>query len=217
VEFDLAVGETKELVVDLSVKAPCKIRVRVTRDGKPVPGVEVVLEVVQGENSVGQQSLGVTGDDGVVAGSSAGGGRVSFTARSAGQLVMGRSAGVAELTAGALFESEVAVRTGDLVIQFPVTLKIPDSGYFMVILTNSVDLRNSHQTIQVATAHSPLRMGKGVWKDLRNELGEVAMGEYDIAVNAQSHSDDMNQVQLIQPFLSKIKIEAGQTTLVEIK
>lgn len=221
VEFEAVAGATKEVVVDLSTKAPCKVRVHVTRGGRPVPDVEVAFEHTDGDRFAGQQPVATTGADGTATGSCPGGSRGEFIVRGDNQLVLGRGGKVVELVAGAMHEAEIAIQSGELVIQFPPTLVVPDPGSFMVSLQGGEGAAKTYQFLHCSSAHAPFRMSKLVWKEPRCPLGPVAPGEYTISVQLQflpdpAQPDAQPAAPPVKPFQGKITIEADKTTVVEI-
>ncbi|MBL8859212.1 MAG: carboxypeptidase regulatory-like domain-containing protein [Planctomycetes bacterium] len=217
VPFDIAAGETKELVVDISSKAPCTVRVRVTRGGRPEAGVTVDFRVQSGEVLHDGGRLGTTGADGIATGSLPGGMRAQFVARADSQFLIGRGTVTADLVAGALYETEIAVRSGELVVLFPATMKIPDKGGFSVTLKASDDPDGMFQHTNWSTAQSAFHIGKDIWKDHRCVIGALAPGEYDARVGTLYFGGAPDQSPLFKPFQGKIKIEDDKTTVVEIE
>jgi hypothetical protein len=192
------------------------VRVRVTNGGRPVAGVEIGLEPSDGQYFGGQQAIATTGDDGVASGALPGGTRGTFVARGDNQLILGRGAKPVELAAGALHESEIAIRSGELVIQFPASFVVPDSGAFMLTLQGGEGGANTHQFLHCSTAHAPFHMSKIVWKETRCPIGPVAPGEYSIGVQLQFLGDPAPAASQLKPFHGKVTIEADKTTVVEI-
>jgi hypothetical protein len=157
----------------------------------------------------------VTDEDGVASGSIPGGSNGTLIARSENQLILGRSAPV-ELVAGLLFETEIAVHSGELVVQFPATLVVPDVGAFIVTLNGGPDGTASFQFLHCSTAHAPFRMTKLVWKEPRCSLGDIAAGEYTVSVQLQFLEDTPQTGPPVKPFSGKITVEEGKATVIEI-
>jgi len=184
-EFELAAGETKELTIDLSGRAPCKVRLQLMQRLAPQSGLTVVAQRI--ENGARQESrtLGTSGPEGFVEGECEGGSEYSFEVSSPNGIFLARGAPVL-LQPGGNHAATIAIEAGEVVILLPESLAIPESGQLSVLLRAAEGEAQTPIWFELSTEKSPMRAGSLVWKSRRVELGAVAAGRYRARVNAQA-------------------------------
>jgi hypothetical protein len=212
--FTVAAGKTAEIVVDLASKSPCKVRIRAMSGAEPRPGVEVEWErLTDGRASQGGR-IGVTDAQGIAAGSVPGGVDARFVAKAASGFVIGCSAAPVHLGAAALLEADIELHSGELAIDFPETLEIPEQAMFNVTLRGPGD---DMQMTNWGTPRSRFHMSEHRWTSRHCVLGGIAPGEYQVWIDAQSLGDPTRYVALVERFESKIKIVENETLTLQIK
>jgi hypothetical protein len=214
-EFELAAGETKEIVLDLSARAPCKVSLRLIRLQKEQPGLKVVAQRLENGQRAQPLALGTSGASGVVEGSLEGGSDYSFEVLSAGELLLARTAPV-HLEPGGNYAATIVIEAGELVIVLPDSLVIPEAGQLMVLLRDAQSEDAEPIWAHLSTEKSPFRAGKLVWNSRRVELGSVAAGRYKMQIDAQQLKKLEGTSYMYESLLdvpeAEIAIRSGETT-----
>jgi hypothetical protein len=212
--FTIEANKTTEIVVDLSDKSPCKARIRVTSHEKPRAGIDVEWQSVVDGRAMGNGKLGTTDEHGFATGNVSGGIDAVFVAKADSGFVIGRTAVPVRMGAGAFHEAVIESRSGDLVIELPASLEIPDDGSFSVVLTAG---EMDWQSMSWSTPHAQFHEHKNRWTSRHCVIGAVAPGVYELQVDAQKLVDSQGYVPLMENFASTITIKEGETLTVEIK
>ena len=212
VPFTIAAGITTELVVDVAAKSPAHVRIRVASRGKPRPGVQVRWQGAADGKVTGWARLADTDDEGVAEGKLPGGKDVEFVAVAASGFEIGRSPAPVHLAGGSRHETDLEVRSGELVIELPGGLEIPEQGLLGVVLHGSP----TPQVVHWSTPRSRFHMSEHRWTDLRCVVGAVAPGEYEISVTVQRMDEPGRFETAIEPFTSRITIVEGESLTVAI-
>jgi hypothetical protein len=215
--FEVRAGETREVLFDLSAEVPCEVSVHVTANGAPVSGAAVMLEADGDDHWSG--TLGRTDTEGVASGR-APAGRTVFAVAKEGEFQLGRSAPFARV-AGATPRVELEASVGELVLQFPSDLVVPDNGGFNLLLERlGAEGEAQHRDLQWlngATAKSSFG-GFGVkWRAPRVEVGRVATGRYRLRLDAWRLDEaEFAQVPIVPNLEREIEIRRGEACVIDV-
>lgn len=217
----LAAGETRDVVVDLSSRAPCEVSVRVVRAGRPFAGVQVGWGELRGEHRPQHGELGTSDADGVVRGRCAPGDARIFLATSASGAVFAWTEPTT-LSSGASHDAVLDVVAGELEIELPEGFVLPEQASLNAWLRDP-DGKGPWTTMSAATPGASFpRVEATVWDGRVVALGLVAAGEYELGVHASSMStapSDPNSwipTLLLESAPQRITIRANETTRVRI-
>lgn len=217
----LAEGETSDVLVDLGARAPCEVRVRVVRAGKPLAGAQVGWGELRGEHRRQEGELGTSDADGRVRGLCPPGDARIFLAKSASGVVFAWTAPTT-LASGASHDAVLDVVAGELEIELPDGLVPPEQGSLNAWLRDPA-AKGPWITMSAATPGASFpRLEATVWDGRVVALGLVAAGEYELGVHASSMSTAPSNPNswilalLLESAPQRITIRANETTRVQI-
>jgi hypothetical protein len=216
--FEVRAGETRDVPFDLSAVMPSEVSVRVTANGALVVGAEVRLDQVGAEHW--SRFLGRTDADGVARGH-APAGRTVLAIASEGERCLGRSAPIT-LAAGPPMRVELDAAVGDLVLQFPRSLVVPEDGRFALSLVPLDGAAGSEHvewhSLTGATASSAFGHDGLMWRAPRVELGRIATGRYRVQLEAWSLDEPTGfaEEQIVPPLEREIEVRRGEVCTIVV-
>jgi hypothetical protein len=221
-ELELAPGETKDVVLDVSSLLPARVTVRVTRDGRAVEGVRVrgVCEGTRREIPIGA----ATDAQGEIHGECPPCDAVRFEVISAVDLTLGASASALSVAAGVQLDVDIAIASGRARLEFPAGFVVPPRSMAFVLIdpAESKDggaKGRGRKLVTCGTSDQPMH-ARIEWKDRTIDLGEIAPGEYDVSANVQQQGDGPNAVPTSRPTASayrgKLVVKQGELALCEL-
>jgi hypothetical protein len=221
VDFDVAAGETRELVIDAVASAPCRIEVRVRRNGQPAANVPVIA--VPAAKGKGSAYLGTTNAEGVVIGQVEGGVRVIVQALSAAKRAIGAAPAELVTVAGGSLACTIDVECGTLSLELPVELARPENGRVMIQFADGTSLQ-ALTSSGAPTGPKEFVAGPLRWSTNRIDFGEVPAGTRDAEVRVERYErapDSDNPklgtwILLREPYKTKIAVQDGGATHVVV-
>ncbi len=172
VHFDLAVGETREIVFDARGNDACTLVTHVLSNGVPAVGVELMVDW-KGHSD----SLGRTDADGKCEGRIDSALVFDLVAVSADNRELGDGGKGLQAVSGGRMERTIRIVTGTLVVELPTDLVAPQSGYVSLVLRG----REGHERTLVALTTNSDTGGDGlpVWKGRTIDMGELPVGVFE--------------------------------------
>ncbi len=184
-EFELAAGETRDILLDLTARAPCAVRLHlVWLPLQQQQGLRVLAQRIEDGQRTQVIPLGTSDTLGVVAGSVEGGSVYEFAVLSPTGVLLARTPSVS-LASGGTHEGAIEISAGTLAIVLPDSLAIPEAGQLTVFLRDAQDEGAPPIRLHLSTEKSPFPGGQQVWNSRRVELGAIRAGRYTLRVNAQ--------------------------------
>ena len=216
-EVRLAPGADAEVLFDLSSFLPSRLKVRVTRNGKPFEAGLVQAHVTSGTGEWVRNML-VCDAEGWFTDELPGGSELGLFALSRDRLIVGRLP-AQTIAKGVEVRLDVAVDPGFLEIVLPPSIDVPEQGELEVSLRRGEE---AAQTYVAKTELNLMRYGAPLWNGRRCDLGPLEPGEYVVGVAAEEHALDPEGYSLrpsrtlLRGFRTKCVVVAGRRTTVDI-
>lgn len=215
-EFDLAAGQTQEIVFDLAARSPCHVRLHLV--WLPIaeqPGLRVLARHCEGGQPGQAFEFGTSDALGVVEGDLEGDSDCGFEVLTPAGLLLASHASL-HLPPGGSIEPTIEIDAGKLVVELPESFTLPEAGQLTVMLRDADEQRRAPLVALFSTRASPFPTGKLEWKGRRVELGFVPAGRFRVVLNAQrwkrgENGQWMGERLPLDVAESPIEIGAGET------
>jgi len=206
--FEIAAGEEKEVLLDLTPYQPVEVRVRVHIGGEPVPLVRVKRREV--DAGPWRSLHRIDGSPEVVTDCLAGKSYV-FLASSLQRLYLGSQVVRVEAAPGEKMRAEMPVEAGWLEVAFPEGFDLPKGGRATVsIHTEEGTGTPGLQTVQIADRRVD---GNLRWVGSVNDLGPIAAGDYRLEVEVRRPDGESRKTRLVETgdaFQGQVTVEMGR-------
>lgn len=222
---DLRDRDRRELLLDATMSGPCRIEVRVLREGAPLPGALVTATDVSIAGNVPQPRKTVERERNL--GRTDAGGRLTMTLEGGLRFKLSacveKGAPIAvsdefETTAGGRVECELRVRTGTLCLDLPATPPPPTEGMLIVHLKRS-GREWPTRFLQTPQVKAP-SLAAPSWTPGVARLGEYLVGDYEVEIDfldLAPASGGSGKVTTRASFRSQVSVRADEEVHVSVR